>query len=81
MSLVSSLRKALIAAIIAGILNAILAAVNVAKYIPKTQFPFITQIVAQLESHNIRMIESSIVVTIIALVAGIIASFFLNKKI
>jgi len=76
MSLVSSLKKACIAAIIAGILNAILAAVNVAQYIPKTQFPFITQIIAQLESHNIRIIESSIVVTIITLVAGLIASFF-----
>jgi hypothetical protein len=76
MSLVSSLKKALIAAVIAGILNAILAAVNVGQYIPKTQFPFITQIVAQLESHNIRIIESSVVVAIIALVAGLIASFF-----
>ena len=55
MSLVSSLKKALIAAVIAGILNAILAAVNVGQYIPKTQFPFITQIVAQLESHNIKI--------------------------
>jgi hypothetical protein len=76
MSLVSSLKKALIAAVIAGIINAILAAVNVGQYIPKTQFPFITQIVAQLESHNIRIIESSVVVAIIALVAGLIASFF-----
>tara|TARA_B110000914_G_C15270718_1_gene357420 strand:+ start:402 stop:632 length:231 start_codon:yes stop_codon:yes gene_type:complete len=76
MSLASSLKQAYVAAIIAGILNAILSAVNVAQYIPKTQFPFITQIIAQLESHNIRMIESSIVVAIIALVAGIIASFF-----
>mgnify|MGYP000507046607 FL=1 len=76
MSLVSSLKKALIAAVIAGILNAILAAINVGQYIPKTQFPFITQIVAQLESHNIRIIESSVVVAIIALVAGLIASFF-----
>ena len=76
MSLVSSLKKALIAAVIAGILNAIFAAVNVGQYIPKTQFPFITQIVAQLESHNIRIIESSVVVAIIALVAGLIASFF-----
>ena len=47
MSLVSSLRKAFIAAILAGLLNAALAAVNISQYIPKTQFPFVTQIIGQ----------------------------------
>lgn len=78
MSLVSSLRKAFIAAIIAGILNAILVAVDIGQYIT-IGFPvpvFITQITEQLECHKNRILESSIVVTIIALVAGIIASFF-----
>ena len=50
MSLVSSLRKAFIAAILAGLLNAALAAVNISQYIPRTQFPFVTQIIGQLES-------------------------------
>lgn len=76
MSLVSSLRKAFIAAILAGLLNAALAAVNISQYIPRTQFPFVTQIIGQLESHKLRIMESSVIITIFALIAGIFASFF-----
>jgi len=76
MSIVSSFKKAYIAAIIAASLNAILAAVNIAQYVPKTQFPIITQIAAQLESHNIRILESSIIILIFTFIGTVIANSF-----